>query len=165
MIIVHGPMASRSMLIGWWAGYLLIGGTAGCSRDMEEQPSYQAQEAPRLHSPQGSVPRDSRVLLSVHAREGTAVADGASLFRINCAHCHGSAGAGDGPVAGYLKELPANLQAPRVQDKSVEELYAIVTHGKDMMPPFRGELSAHERWSVAQYVKEQSASPAGQEPP
>ncbi|MBA2485517.1 MAG: cytochrome c [Nitrospira sp.] len=37
-------------------------------------------------------------------------------------------------------------------------LYAIVTDGKDLMPSFKGELSATERWVVAQYVT--SLSPA-----
>ena len=35
----------------------------GCSRDMQEQPSYEPQEAPRLHSPLGAVPRDSCLVL------------------------------------------------------------------------------------------------------
>lgn len=127
---------------------------AGCSRDMEQQPAYQPQEAPRLHSPAGSIPRDSRVLRSrATADANTAPLNAARLFRINCAHCHGPTGFGDGPVAGDLKQLPANLQAPAVQRKSEAEVYAILTEGKDMMPPFRGELSADERAALAAFVK------------
>ena len=56
-------------------------------------------------------------------------------------------------MAGYLSELPKNLHAPHVHNKTGAELYAIVTDGKDAMPAFKGELSTDERWAVAQYVK------------
>jgi hypothetical protein len=138
-----------------WAGGLFAAALSACSPDMQEQPSYRAQEAPRLHSPQGSIPRESRVLVRRRgAGSGGGRLDGAELFRINCVHCHGPSGAGDGPVAGYLEELPANLQAPRVRRLSVEDLYRILTEGKDAMPSFRGELSADERWQLAKYIKE-----------
>ncbi len=165
MVGLQDSITPRWMLIGWWAGCLLVSGPAACSRDMEEQSSYQAQEAPRLHSPPGSVPRDSRMLLSARTREQVRPDDGLRLFQINCAHCHGVAGLGNGPVAGYLKERPASLQVSQVQGRSVDELYAIVTNGRDVMPPFKGELSADERWSVARYVKEQLVPPADQAPP
>lgn len=138
----------------WLLVPVLSGLLAGCSRDMEQQPAYQPQEAPRLHSPAGSIPRESRVVRTRRTdHEETVPLDAARLFRINCTHCHGPTGMGDGPVAGDLKQLPANLQAPAVQVKSEAEIYAILTDGKDMMPPFRGELSADERAALAEFVK------------
>jgi mono/diheme cytochrome c family protein len=141
-----------------WRGAIAVLAAAwlamACSKDMQEQPSYHPQEAPRLHSPAGSVPRESRAIAppfsSLPQRH---VERGARLFAMNCAHCHGSKGEGDGPVAGYLKELPANLHAASIQRKSAAELYEVVTNGKDAMPPFRGELSAAERWIVASFIK------------
>lgn len=134
------------------AAACLLWGAQACSRDMQEQPSYQPQEAPRLHSPSGAVPRDSR---SVIRSPGAPAAfdEGAGLFRINCVHCHGAQASGDGPVAPYLKEKPANLRSHEVQRLSEDELYAIITDGKHVMPSFKGELSARERRSVAAYVK------------
>jgi mono/diheme cytochrome c family protein len=151
MIPSMGGDRTRRLAIGMLAtAWMAI----GCSKDMQEQPSYHPQEAPRLHSPAGSVPRESRAIappfsaLTQRHRER-----GVRLFAVNCTHCHGSKGDGDGPVAGYLKKLPANLHAARIQSKSVAELYEVVTHGKDAMPPFRGELSAEERWIVASFIK------------
>lgn len=144
-----------------WLGCaaLALSSITACSRDMEEQASYQSQEAPRKHSPPGSIPLNSRAIRSsVPVTPDEQLDAGKRLFRINCIHCHGSNGGGDGPVAGYLRELPKNLQAPHVQRQSVDDLYAIVTDGKDLMPSFKGELSATERWAVAQYVT--SLSPA-----
>ena len=130
---------------------------AGCSRDMQEQPSYQPQEAPRLHSPVGSVPRDSRSI-TPNAVPPAAQDEGARLFLINCSHCHGIDGMGTSPVVPFLKEKPTNLHNPDVQRLSEDAIYDTVTYGlavegKDVMPPFKGELSAGERRSVAGYVK------------
>ena len=70
--------------------FLLAWSAGGCSRDMAEQPSFQPQEAPRLHSPEGSIPQKSRaVLTSPPESTPETVGRGAARFEINCAHCHG----------------------------------------------------------------------------
>lgn len=135
----------------------LLCGVEACSRDMQEQPSYQPQEAPRLHSPVGSVSRDNRSVLKPLSTQQV-FDEGARLFRINCSHCHGRDGTGNGPVVAYLKEPPADLLAPDVQALSEEALYDTVTNGlaiegRDVMPPFKGEMSAEQRRSVVAYVK------------
>jgi len=148
-----GPVASIVSL----AAVCLWCALAGCSRDMEKQPSYQPQEAPRLHSPVGSVPRKSRSVVRPQPTQQMS-AKGAALFAVNCSHCHGVGGTGDGPVAVYLKEKPADLLDPEVQALPESALYDTVTYGlavegRDVMPPFKGELSADERRSVVLYVK------------
>ena len=133
---------------------LLVCVAGGCSPDMQEQPSYRSQESPRLHSPPGSIPRHSRALVSAEAFSNGALPDQAkALYRINCLPCHGHSGEGTGPVAPYLHESPANLLAPKIRALSREQLYDVITNGKDMMPSFRGELSATERMIIAAYVQ------------
>src|SRR5205823_1983396 len=101
------------------------------------------------HSPTGSVPIMSReVLLLPPLRTPEILNEGRQLFLINCAHCHGVHGDGDGPVAGSLIELPPNLHAPHVQKHAGGYLYQIITEGKNSMPGFKGELSATERWAI-----------------
>lgn len=137
-----------------WSFVLAVSlAASGCSENMTEQPSYRPQEPPRLHSPSGSVPRISRV----HRRErppGTEKQrnSGERLFRINCAHCHGSTAEGDGPVAPYLSAPPANLRAPHAQQKPPSVLYAIITEGAEVMPAFKGELSSDERWALVDFI-------------
>jgi cytochrome c len=128
---------------------------SACSNDMQDQPSYHSQEAPRKHSPEGSVPRTSRaVMLQSVGRTAGRLQQGARIFGVNCMHCHGPQGDGDGPVAGYLIEQPANLRSPKIQSKPEAEIYKVVTNGKEKrMPAFKGLLSAEERWAVAHYVK------------
>ncbi|OQW37283.1 MAG: hypothetical protein A4E19_14065 [Nitrospira sp. SG-bin1] len=144
------------------AALCLLCTVQACSRDMQEQPSYQPQEVPRLHSPVGSVPRDSRSVIRRHDAPAT-LHEGGRLFRINCSHCHGMDGMGHSPVVPFLKEKPANLLDPEVQELSEEALYDTVTNGlavegRDVMPPFKGELSAEERRSVVRYVESLSQS-------
>ena len=126
-----------------------------CSQDMQEQVSYEAQEAPRRHSPPGSIPRQSRAVISLPSPRSE---PGALLFRINCVHCHGVQGDGDGAVAPYLKEPPANLKNDEVRAMSEERIYQVLTEGKDMMPSFKGELSANERLELARFVASLSRS-------
>lgn len=138
-----------------WVGYALVAfcSLTACSQDMETQASYQSQEAPRRHSPPGSIPLQSRAGYSAQPVMPAHQGEGQRVFRINCLPCHGTGGGGDGPVAGYLRHMPKNLRASHVQRRSAEDLYAVVTNGKDAMPPFRGELSAAERWAVVAYIK------------
>ena len=145
-------MTGRDALIMWMGLSALA-----CSPNMTDQPSYQPQEPPRLSSPSGSVPRVSRVHPSETLRAPDETEEQrrsiARLFRINCAHCHGSTGEGDGAVAPYLSHVPANLRAPHVQVKSDQALYRAVTNGFGAMPGFQGELSAEERWALVSWIK------------
>ncbi|MDR4493464.1 MAG: cytochrome c [Nitrospirales bacterium] len=134
----------KCMIIG--TGLLFV----GCSRDMEEQPSYSFQEAPRLHSPQASVPQSG----PAYSRRSTQmISQGQELFSINCSHCHGKHGTGDGAVAGYLPDLPANLQAPAIQQQPDAELYGIVTNGQNVMPAFDRFLSDEDRWILVSFLR------------
>lgn len=128
--------------------------SGGCPNDMREQPSFSYQEAPRLHSPQGSIPQVTPFYhLTSPTLSTERVPHGAQIFAINCAHCHGARGMGDGAVAGYLPDLPANLQAPAVQQKPDAVLYRIVTNGEKVMPAFRMFLSSEERWALVAFLR------------
>ena len=148
----------------FWLACLAV---VACTDNMTDQPSYRPQDAPRLHSAAGSVPRTSRA----HPNRTPATDDrgAARLFHINCAHCHGATGEGDGPVAPYLSHSTANLRAPLVQAKSDEALYRVLTEGLTVMPAFRGELSADERWALVRWIKSMDANghrtTAGPPPP
>lgn len=45
--------------------------------------------------------------------------DGAMLYRGSCASCHGKNGAGDGPLAAQLKEVPADLRTLSLHNQGV----------------------------------------------
>ena len=134
--------------------FIVFCGITACSRDMADQPSFQPQEGPRLHSPVGSIPRESReALASIPPPTAERIGRGAVLFEINCSHCHGKTGLGNGPVATHLVIPPANLRSNEGEREPASEIYDVVTKGKGMMPAFKGELSAEERWAVAYFVQ------------
>ena len=69
------------------AAWLLLCITVWAVPDMQEQPSYRKRKRLRLHSPPGSIPRDSRAILS---RWLAPWAGGRpELYRVNCLPCHG----------------------------------------------------------------------------
>jgi mono/diheme cytochrome c family protein len=132
----------------------VVGGQSACSEDMKDQASYQPQEAPRRHSAPQSVPRPSGAVHPGAAADlQTDTSERGRLFQINCSHCHGQDGSGNGPVASFLAKRPDNLQSDQVQARSDTELYDIITHGHETMPAFRGLLSADERRAIARNLK------------
>jgi high-affinity iron transporter len=76
------------------------------------------------------------------------------LYATNCVACHGAAGMGDGPAAKGLEPAPTDfLDKARASQRSLFGLYNTITLGvnETAMRPF-GQLSDHERWSLAFYV-------------
>lgn len=136
----------------------LIGFT-GCY-DMHDQPSYKAQEGPRLYSPEGSVPvQGLEVLVSESpanpiARTEDSEEKGKSLFAINCAMCHGPEGRGDGPVGKKWLVPPANLHKKRIQDLQDGELFKRITAGYGTMPGLKKRIPPEDRWHIVNYVRE-----------
>lgn len=84
------------------------------------------------------------------------VARGATLYRQQCASCHGATGVGDGPEAEGLEPPAADLTAGvRHTDITPARDYKVVTLGipATSMAGYGGQLSAQERWDVVAYVQ------------
>jgi len=87
------------------------------------------------------------------------LAQGARLYRENCAACHGDQGRGDGPAANSLNPPPADLawlmRMPMTQD---DYLYWRISEGGarfgSAMPAFKGRLSESDRWKIIQFLKQ-----------
>jgi mono/diheme cytochrome c family protein len=80
---------------------------------------------------------------------------GASLYSDHCAPCHGPSGKGDGPLAAQFSSPVPALADPQVSRlASPSQWFALVTNGdlQQFMPPFRGVLTAEERWDVTYYA-------------
>jgi len=86
------------------------------------------------------------------------IAAGESLYETNCAACHGSQGAGDGPAAAGMSPPPANLrwtmQRPIASDGYL--MWAVSDGGGQLqtgMPAFAGALSKNDRWEIIRYLR------------
>jgi high-affinity iron transporter len=79
----------------------------------------------------------------------------ASLYRENCADCHGEAGRGDGPRAKELDPRPAAFtDRQRMDSVSPFVFYNAITHGVPgtAMASFREALSEQQRWELAFFL-------------
>ena len=79
-------------------------------------------------------------------------AEGAQMYDVYCAVCHGATGQGDGQIADHFTRMPS-LALPYVQDYTDGWIYAIIREGGRSMPPFAHSMSVSERWSLVHYVK------------
>ena len=88
------------------------------------------------------------------------LAKGKDLFIANCAPCHGTDGAGDGPAAASLNPKPADF-ATAIHTKLPDGYWfwrvskgGTVSPFKDVgsaMPPWEGTLTEQQRWLIILY--------------
>jgi len=75
---------------------------------------------------------------------------GKQLYEIYCISCHGASGNGKGK----LVEREKFLGVPSYKDREITEgsIFHVETYGLNSMGSHANQLSAHERWLVADYV-------------
>jgi cytochrome c553 len=85
-----------------------------------------------------------------------AAADGAAVYEIRCAPCHGAGGAGDGPAAAAIVPKPRNFRDPGFwRARTRTQLRLTVEQGRPgtLMSPFKGVLSDEEIDAVVRHVE------------
>jgi len=127
---------------------------------MEIQPSHRQMEDP-LPVPARSIPIEGPVAIPgmlppenpVEADEAS-IARGSELFEIHCRMCHGQTAEGNGPIAPFLANKPANLTSPIVQSKSDGSIFLTITNGVEgKMPPLNENLLVHDRWDLVNFIR------------
>lgn len=78
---------------------------------------------------------------------------GKLLYEINCKHCHGAKGAGDGKVADKYPGV-ANLTGDAIKGVTEGHIFHVITYGKGLMGAHGSQVSEEERWKIARYVKQ-----------
>lgn len=127
---------------------------------MEIQPSYRPMEKP-LRVPERSIPVEGAAYIpNMGAPENLTVADeaalvrGAELYAIHCQMCHGVTGGGNGPIAPFLANRPANFTSEVVQSKSDGSFFLAISNGIDgRMPALNENLTVSERWDVVNFLR------------
>ncbi|MDA7980841.1 MAG: cytochrome c [Pirellulales bacterium] len=79
---------------------------------------------------------------------------GGEIYRISCACCHGSSGAGDGPVAQRGFPPPPSLLTGRSRRMKDGQLFHIVTSGQGSMASFAPQLTFEQRWDVINFIRD-----------
>ena len=89
---------------------------------------------------------------------------GAERFNINCAICHGPTGAGNGIVKQYGMATIVSLLDERIRTMSDGEIFHTITHGKNTMLGYGGQVTVRDRWAIIAYLRalqrSQNATPA-----
>ena len=75
-------------------------------------------------------------------------------FDIHCAVCHGYAGDGDSVVASKMSlRAPPTLVDDKLRAYTVQQIFLVATEGYGYMPKYNAEISAQDRWAIANYIK------------
>lgn len=145
---------------------------------LREAPFFDPYEMPRM-APPGSVPFESplgRALPPMEATEAglnefaaseygrnpyTGVANdsawiayGQEMYTRHCFVCHGTEGAGDGPVIGPdVFPMGMSLITGNAPGRSDGYIYGIIRVGRGLMPAYGGRTTDAERWAIVNYVR------------
>lgn len=89
------------------------------------------------------------------------LARGDTLYHTFCATCHGTTGAGDGPVA--VKIPNRSLLTPLARGYTDGYLYSMIRYGRGVMPAYGDKLHRPAmRWAVVNYIRKlQADAPLG----
>lgn len=100
---------------------------------------------------------------------------GKKIYDVNCAHCHGEAGDGNGFGAPHLSPAPRDFTTAQFKFRTTatgalptdDDLFRIVSRGLNGtgMPPWQYLLTDEERWAVVDYIKTFSPRFAPQQAP
>lgn len=84
------------------------------------------------------------------ANQAKDLAHGKVLYDRTCAVCHGDKGDGQGPIV----ESGAYMGVPNYKDReiTVGSVHYVLTHGRNAMGSYAGQLNPGDRWRVAMYI-------------
>ena len=157
----------------------LLLGAAGCEwfTDFKRQPSLRTWETvkdsltPSRGNPVHSVPVTGMAVagfqVSYSALPGTidsmsgipnphpvseqSLANGRKYYQINCAVCHGDAGAGDGSATKF--GMPGiNLVNDVTRGRSDGYIFGMIRNGRGLMPSYN-RIEEPDRWDVVNYLR------------
>ena len=89
------------------------------------------------------------------------MARGQNRYQIYCAPCHSPLGDGNGITKNFGMAVVANLHDPRIVGLPDGELFYVITHGRNLMGPYRSQIEIEDRWAIVAYVRALQLSALG----
>ena len=150
---------------------------AGCRQDMHDNPRHEPLEASRVFADRSSARQPvagtvARGLLNedefLHTGKagGQPVAEfpfaitrkaldrGQDRYNVFCAPCHSRIGDGNGMVVQRgFQRLPPSFHIDRLRQAPPGYFFDVMTNGFGVMPDYRAQLTAEDRWAVVAYIK------------
>lgn len=78
---------------------------------------------------------------------------GQQRFNINCSVCHGLTAAGNGITKQYGLATVVSLQDQRIRSMADGEIFNTITHGKNTMMSYGGNVPVADRWAIIAYLR------------
>ena len=78
---------------------------------------------------------------------------GRERYQITCAPCHGPLGDGNSVTKKLGMATVANLHDPRIVRLPDGEVFYVITHGRNTMFPYGGQVPVEDRWAIIAYLR------------
>jgi len=165
--------SNRSLLATAIVALVLV---AGCRQDMHNQPKYRPLRPSTLFADGSSArqPVDGTVArgtlnadeaLFTGMQNGAPVAEmpfaisasdldrGEERYNIFCAPCHDQTGSGQGMIVQRGYRQPPSFHIERLKTVEPGYMFDVITNGFGVMPDYRAQIDARDRWRIIAYVK------------
>jgi hypothetical protein len=170
-------IVARSLsLLTWGCLALCVIFTAGCPQEMANQPKYK----PYAPGPFFGDGRSARPLVEGTVARGQAQLDehlyigkiagmladtlpfpvtrsllerGQERYNIYCTPCHDHVGQGQGMVVRRGFRRPPSLHIDRLREAPIGYFFDVMTHGFGAMPDYAAQVTSHDRWAIAAYMR------------
>lgn len=78
---------------------------------------------------------------------------GEERFNINCSHCHGKLGRGDGMIVLRGFKKPPSYHEDRLRQSPASHFYDVMTNGFGAMASYADQVTPEDRWKIAAYIR------------
>jgi len=149
---------------------------AGCRQDMHDAPRYDPLEESAIwRNGMSALPIVQGTVARGHLNDDTQMFEGkvggqpattfpfaitkAELdrgqdrFNVYCAPCHGRTGLGNGMVVQRGYRQAASFHIDRLRDIAPGYIFDVISNGFGVMPDYRGQIPADDRWRIVAYIR------------
>jgi len=112
------------------------------------------------------VPEEAKKVKNPVPSSPASVAAGKTLYRDDCAQCHGEQGKGDGPEADMYDPKPTDISDAHMMSEMTDgEIFYKISEGRRPMPSFKKKLTEEQRWQIVNFVRTLAPKLAPAPPP
>ena len=78
---------------------------------------------------------------------------GQNRYSIYCTPCHSETGDGNGMIVQRGYRRPPSYLDPKLLNAPIGHFYDVMTNGFGAMPDYAAQVTPHDRWAIAAYIR------------